>query len=108
MPGFSLLFFLDRIHNLCYRTGERIDLHRSSFALRFALAGIDPVALLEVAHGDADFGLAEIGAPLDVPGRSFINVREIYKHFGDVSLDSDAHEELGEFFIAWRKIPYLI
>jgi len=47
-------------------------------------------------------------AALDIAGRRFIYVCKIYEHFGDISLDTDAHEELGEFFVAWRKVSYLV
>ena len=108
MPGFLPLLLLDRIHYLSYWAGERVDLHRAALALGLALTGIYPVTLPEVAHGDTDLWLTEIGAPLDVARCRFIGICEIYKHLCNISLDADTYKELGEFLIAWRKIPYFI
>src|SRR5208337_1618422 len=85
---------------------QLVDLDRAALALGLALPAGDPVLLDQVAHGDADFRLPEIGAALYGTGGCLRGVGQEDQHFCHVPLRSNLDEEVCKLLLFLRKIHH--
>jgi len=98
------LFLFDSVHDLADRHGQFVNFNRPSLVFGFTLAAFDPFLLHHRSHSNAYFGLPEVCAPLNFPGRCLRCVGEIDKDLCDVTFLPYPDEEVCKFLFTLGKI----